>query len=105
MDPVRLSTELDTAIPALLLALERDGLKVEGGWRARGSYADIHGLARPANVVPATVAGGALKGLVGRRVTVAGPREAGAHDAASTAHAPKALHHLAATPAAARITH
>jgi len=28
-------------------------LKFEGGWRTRGLYADIHGLARPANLVPA----------------------------------------------------
>ncbi len=68
MDPVRLSTELDTAVPALLLALEKDGLKVEGGWRTRGAYADIHGLARPANIVPATVAGGELKGLDAARL-------------------------------------
>src|SRR5438094_9870383 len=93
MDPVRLSTELDTAIPALLLALERDGLKVEGGWRARGSYADIHGLARPANVVPATVAGGQLTGLVGRRVTRGGLSEGGDYDAAPAAQAPNDLHH------------
>ena len=104
MDPVRLITELDTAIPALLLALERDGLKVEGGWRARGSYADIHGLARPANVVPATVAGGELKGLVGRRVTVVGVREVGDYDAASTAQALKELHNVEATPEEVSIT-
>jgi glycerol-3-phosphate dehydrogenase subunit B len=98
MDPVRLSTELDTAVPALLLALEKDGLKVAGGWRTRGVYADIHGLARPANVVPATVAAGELKGLVGRRVTVVGVREVGDYDAASTAQALKELHNVEATP-------
>src|SRR6202162_5545496 len=58
MDAVSIATELDTAIQALHLALERGGLKFEGGWRTRGLYADIHGLARPANLVPATVAGG-----------------------------------------------
>jgi glycerol-3-phosphate dehydrogenase subunit B len=98
MDPVRLSTELDTAVPALLLALEKDGLKVAGGWRTRGVYADIHGLARPANVVPATVAAGELKSLVGRRVTVVGVREVGDYDAASTAQALKELHNVEATP-------
>ena len=98
MDSVRLSTELDTAVPALVLALEKDGLKVEGGWRSRGTYADIHGLARPANLVPATVAGGELKGLVGRRVTVVGVREVGDYDAASTAEALKEAHHVDATP-------
>ena len=98
LDLVRLSTELDTAVPALLLALEKDGLKVEGAWRSRGAYADIHGLARPANLVPATVAGGELKGLVGRRVTVVGVREVGDYDAASTAQALKELHNVEATP-------
>ncbi|HEV2216795.1 MAG TPA: FAD-binding protein [Candidatus Dormibacteraeota bacterium] len=98
MDLVRLSTELDTAVPALLLALEKDGLKIEGGWRSREAYADIHGLARPANLVPATVAGGELKGLVGRRVTVVGVREVGDYDAASTAEAMKELHHVEAVP-------
>ena len=98
MDSVRLSSELDTAVPALLLALEKDGLKVEGGWRSMGWYADIHGLARPANIVPATVAGGELKGLVGRRVTVVGVREVGDYDAASTAEALRELHNVEATP-------
>ena len=97
MDSVRLSTELDTVVPALMLALEKDGLKLEGGWRSRGSYADIHGLARPANLVPTTVAGGELKGLVGRRVTIVGVREVGDYDAASTAQALKELHGIDAT--------
>lgn len=98
MDSVRLSTELDSVVPALMLALEKDGLKLEGGWRSRGSYADIHGLARPANLVPATVAGGELKGLVGRRVTVVGVREVGDYDASSTAQALKELHGIEARP-------
>ncbi|HET7467868.1 MAG TPA: FAD-binding protein [Candidatus Dormibacteraeota bacterium] len=98
MDSVRLSTELDTVVPALMLALEKDGLKLEGGWRSRGSYADIHGLARPANLVPATVASGELKGLVGRRVSVVGVREVGDYDAASTAQALQELHGIDATP-------
>lgn len=98
MDSVRLSTELDTAVPAMLLALEKDGLKAEGGWRSRGAYADIHGLARAANLVPATVAGGELKGLAGRRVTVVGVREVGDYDAESTAQALKELHNVEAVP-------
>ena len=98
MDAVRLSTELDTAVPALLLALEKDGLKVEGGWRSRGAYADVHGLARPANLVPSSVAGGELKGLAGRRVAVVGVREVGDYDAESTAQALKELHNVEATP-------
>ncbi len=97
-DAVRLSTELDTVIPALLLALEKDGLKVEGGWRSRGMYADIHGVARPANLVPTTVAPGELRGLGGRRVLVLGVAEVSDYDAASTAQALKELHHIDAVP-------
>jgi glycerol-3-phosphate dehydrogenase subunit B len=96
LDVVRLSTELDTAIPALLLALERDGLKVEGSWRERGLYADIHGVARPANLVPATVAPGELRSLAGRRVVVVGVAEVGDYDAESTAQALKELHNIEA---------
>jgi anaerobic glycerol-3-phosphate dehydrogenase len=91
-DAVRLSTELDTAIQALHLALERDQLKFEGGWRTRGLYADIHGLARPGNLVPTTVAGGELRALAGRRVAVVGVPQVGDYDAASTAQALKELH-------------
>ena len=103
LDAVRLSTELDTAIPALLLALEKDGLKVEGTWRSRGNYADVHGLARPANLVPATVAPGELRRLAGRRVIVVGVREVGDYDAASTAQALTELHSIEAQPEEASI--
>ncbi len=92
LDSVRIATELDTAIQALHLALEKGGLKFEGGWRTRGLYADIHGLARPANLVPATVAGGELRALAGRRVAVVGVPQVGDYDAASTAQALKELH-------------
>src|ERR1051325_2802597 len=67
MDSVGLATELDTAISTLLLALGKEGLRFEGGWRSRGLYSDIHGLARPANVVPETVARGELGALSGKR--------------------------------------
>lgn len=97
LDPVRLATELDTVVPAMLLALEKDGLKVEGTWKSSGLYADLHGLARPANLVPATVAAGELKGLVGRRVTVVGVREVGDYDAESIAQALKELHNVEAS--------
>jgi glycerol-3-phosphate dehydrogenase subunit B len=96
LDAVRLATELDTAIQALHLALERGGLKFEGGWRNRGLYADIHGLARPGNLVPATVAGGELRALAGRRVAVVGVSQVGDYDAASTAQALKELHGIEA---------
>lgn len=87
LDSVRLASELDAAIQSLLLSLARDGLKVEGGWRTRGMYADIHGLARPGNLVPATVAPGELQSLRGRRVAVVGVAEVGDYDAAATAQA------------------
>jgi glycerol-3-phosphate dehydrogenase subunit B len=92
LDPVRIATELDTAVQAVHLALEKGGLKFEGGWKSRGLYADLHGLARPANLVPATVAGGELRALSGRRVAVVGVPQVGDYDAASTAQALKELH-------------
>src|SRR5258708_24767693 len=81
MDSVRLAHELDTAIHLLVLALEKSGLKFEGGWRQRGQYADIHGTGRPGNLVPATVPGGELGAPVGRRVTGSGVQEAGGYRA------------------------
>ena len=96
LDAVRIATELDTAIQMLHLALEKGGLKFEGGWKSRGLYADIHGLARPANLVPATVAGGELRALAGRRVAVVGVPQVGDYDAASTAQALKELHGIEA---------
>jgi len=96
LDSVRLSLELDAAIQSLLLALEKDGLKVEGGWRTRGRYADIHGLARPGNLVPATVAPGELQALIGRRVAVVGVAEVGDYDAEATAQALSELHGITA---------
>ena len=92
MDSVGLATELDTAISTLLLALGKEGLRFEGGWRSRGLYSDIHGLARPANVVPETVARGELGALSGKRVAVIGVPEVGDYDAASTALALKERH-------------
>ncbi len=67
MDAVGLATELDAAVSTLLLALGKEGLKFEGRWRRRGMYADIHGIARPANIVPDTVAPGELGALTGKR--------------------------------------
>jgi glycerol-3-phosphate dehydrogenase subunit B len=92
LDSVRLAHELDTAVHLLVLALEKAGLKFEGGWRTRGLYADIHGIARPGNLVPVSVAAGELGALVGRRVTVVGVKEIGDYDASSTAQALKELH-------------
>jgi anaerobic glycerol-3-phosphate dehydrogenase len=92
IDAVGLATELDTAISTLQLALGKEGLKFEGGWRKRGLYADIHGLARPANVVPESVAPGELGALSGKRVAVIGVPQVGDYDASSTALALKELH-------------
>jgi anaerobic glycerol-3-phosphate dehydrogenase len=92
LDSVRLAHELDTAVHLLVLALEKAGLKFEGGWRTRGLYADIHGIARPGSLVPVSVAAGELGALVGRRVTVVGVKEIGDYDASSTAQALKELH-------------
>ena len=94
MDAIGLGTELDNAVQALLLALEKEGLRLQGSWRRSGRYADIHGAARPANLVPSTVAGGELGGLAGRRVAVVGISEVGDYDAESTAQALRDLHGL-----------
>lgn len=96
MDAVGLATELDNAISTLQLALGKEGLKFEGSWRTRGLYADIHGLARPANVVPESVARGELGALTGKRVAVIGVPQVGDYDAASTAQALKELHGIEA---------
>ncbi|TMD26143.1 MAG: FAD-dependent oxidoreductase [Chloroflexi bacterium] len=96
IDPVGIATELDTAISTLQLALGKEGLKFEGTWRRRGLYADIHGVARPANIVPATVAPGELGALSGKRVAVIGVPQVGDYDAASTAQALKELHGIEA---------
>jgi glycerol-3-phosphate dehydrogenase subunit B len=92
MDAVGLATELDVAMSTLLLALGKEGLRFEGSWRSRGVYSDIHGLARPANVVPDTVARGELGSLAGKRVAVIGVAQIGDYDAESTAQAIKERH-------------
>ena len=92
MDGVGLAAELDNAISTLQLALGKEGLKFSGAWRNRGLYADIHGIARPANLVPDSVAPGELGSLSGKRVAVIGVPEVGDYDAASTAEALKELH-------------
>lgn len=87
LDSVGLATELDTALSTIQLALAKDGLRFEGGWRTRGLYSDIHGIARPANVVPETVAAGELSALSGKRVAVIGVPEIGDYDAGAIAQA------------------
>jgi glycerol-3-phosphate dehydrogenase subunit B len=92
MDAVGLASELDVAISTLKLALSKSGLQLEGDWRRRGLYADIHGIARTGNVVPSTVVRGELGALRGKRVAVVGIKEVGDYDAASTAQAMAELH-------------
>ena len=92
MDALGLASELDNALSTLLVSLGREGLAFEGSWRTRGLYADIHGLARPANLVPQTVAKGELGGLTGKRVAVMGVTQVGDYDAESTAQALKEVH-------------
>lgn len=87
LDSLGLATELDVALSTLQLALAKDGLRFQGGWRTRGLYSDIHGVARPANVVPETVAPGELNALSGKRVAVIGVPEVGDYDAEATAQA------------------
>lgn len=96
MDAVGLAAELDAAISTLQLALGKEGLKFGGGWRSHGLYADIHGLARSANVVPESVAPGELGALSGKRVAVIGVPEVGDYDAVTTAQALKELHSVEA---------
>ncbi|TME72343.1 MAG: FAD-binding protein [Chloroflexi bacterium] len=96
LDPVGLAAELDAAVSTLQLALGKEGLQFHGSWRTRGRYADIHGLARPGNVVPQSVAPGELGALSGKRVAVIGVPQVGDYDAAATAQALKELHGIEA---------
>jgi glycerol-3-phosphate dehydrogenase subunit B len=85
MDAMDIGSELDDACAALVSWLQRAGLEVVGSARTRGLYADLHGRPRPANLVPASVAGGELAGLRGRRVAVIGIEGISDYDAESTA--------------------
>ena len=96
LDSVGLATELDAAVSNLLLALAKEGLRFEGGWRSRGLYSDIHGVARPGSVVPETVAPGELGALSGKRVAVIGVPDVGDYDAAATAQALRERHGIEA---------
>lgn len=96
LGPIGLAAELDVALSTLQLALAKEGLNFQGGWRTTGLYADIHGLARPANVVPDSVAPGELGGLSGKRVAVIGVPQVGDYDAGATAQALKELHGIEA---------
>jgi glycerol-3-phosphate dehydrogenase subunit B len=80
-------TLLDEVCYRLQTALGRVGLRLAGGWRETGWYADVHGAIRPAHLVPETVQAGELSGLQGRRVAVIGVSSIGEYDAVATAAA------------------
>jgi glycerol-3-phosphate dehydrogenase subunit B len=80
-------TLLDEVCYRVQSALGRAGLKVTGGWRTTGWYADIHGAVRPAHLVPASVHPGELTALQGKRVLVIGISAVGDYDAVATAAA------------------
>jgi glycerol-3-phosphate dehydrogenase subunit B len=80
-------TLLDEVCYRLQTTLGRAGLRLAGGWRETGWYADVHGAVRPAHLVPETVHPGELGGLQGRRVAVIGVSSVGEYDAVATAGA------------------
>ena len=102
-DPVRLGTFLDEAVGALQSGLAAAGLRLEGGWRRSGRYADLHGRAHTAALVPALVGRGELAGLRGRRVAVVGFDAVSDYDAESTAGTLKELNGIDAFPVVAPV--
>lgn len=96
MDAATLGAELAEAAASLVATLGRAGLKLAGAAGESGVYADVRGVPRVANIVPATVAPGELTALRGRRVAVVGIPAVGEYDAAATA---KALQELAGVDA------
>jgi glycerol-3-phosphate dehydrogenase subunit B len=85
LDPAALTAALDRACTGLIAGLARGGLTVTGDWRVQGAYLDVHGRPRPAQLVPASVVGGELGSLRGRRLAVIGFEGIGEYDAATTA--------------------
>jgi glycerol-3-phosphate dehydrogenase subunit B len=86
-DHLQLGADLEQVCASLVAELSRAGLPISGDARHRGRYADLHGAARTAQIVPRTVAAGELGGLRGRHVAVAALEGVGDYDAASTAEA------------------
>ena len=80
-------TLLDEVCYHVQSALARAGLRLAGSWRTTGWYADVHGGARPAHLVPESVQPGELGGLQGKRVAVVGISAVGDYDAVATAAA------------------
>ena len=90
-DSMTLSGLLDEVCAELAAQLERAGHRIVGDWRRPGSYADLHGQARPAAYVPASAAGGELGALKGLRVGVVGIEAVSDYDSESTAQALRQL--------------
>ncbi len=86
-DHLQLASDLEHVCASLIAELGRAGLPFAGDARHRGRYADLHGAARNAQLVPLTVAAGELGSLRGRHVAVAALEDVGDYDAASTAEA------------------
>jgi len=86
-DHLQLSADLEQVSSSLAAELGRVGLPIRGDLGRPGRYPDLHGRARPAQLVPATVAAGELGALRGRSVAVASVEGVGDYDAAATAEA------------------
>ncbi len=85
-DHLRLAADLDQETRAFTALLGQIGLPMVSP-RGAARYADLHGIARSAQVVPVTVAAGELTRLRGREVAVAAVEGVGDYDAHSTAEA------------------
>ena len=103
MDRATLGAELDESCAWLQAVLGRAGLELRGGARESGTYADVRGMPRTANLVPATVARGELLALRGRRVAVVGDPAIGEYDADATAMALRELAGVEAEPVEVRV--
>jgi glycerol-3-phosphate dehydrogenase subunit B len=93
-----LERTLDECTEVLRAHLAGAGLELLGDWWRGEEYLDLHGRPRPAQLVPATVAPGALSALRGRRLAVVGFPPVAEYDAASTAEAISQLEGVRAEP-------
>lgn len=89
---------LDGCCEALRAHLGGAGIEVVGDWWRGEGYLDLHGRIRPAQLVPASVAPGAISALRGRRLAVVGFPPVAEYDAASTAEAVGQLDGVRAEP-------
>jgi glycerol-3-phosphate dehydrogenase subunit B len=86
-DHLKLASDLDQVCASLTGELGRAGMPIAGDPRQAGTYPDLHGLPRRAQLVPRTVALGELGALRGRHIAVAAVEGVGDYDAESTAEA------------------